>query len=53
MHWICAYDPRAASSNSCLVTITHTKAVNSNFSPKIGCYGNDPLSLNLGYVFIG
>ena len=36
-----------------LVTIVHTKPVNSNFSPKIGCHCNDPLTLNLGYVFIG
>jgi len=36
-----------------LVTIVHTKPVNSNFSPKIGWHGNNPLTLNLGYVFIG
>jgi len=33
--------------------MVHTKPVNSNFSPKIGCHGNDPLTLNLGYVFNG
>ena len=38
---------------NCLVTIVHKKPVNSNFSPKIGYHGNDPLTLNLGYVFIG
>jgi len=29
----------------CLVTIVHTKPVNSNFSPKIGCHGNVPQHL--------
>jgi len=38
---------------NCLVTIARTKPVNSNFSPKIRCHGNDSLRLNLGYVFIG
>jgi len=38
---------------NCLVTIVHTKPVNSSFSPKIGYHGNDPLTLNLAYVFIG
>jgi len=36
-----------------LVTIVHTKPFNSNVSPKIGCHGNDPLTLKLGFVFIG
>jgi len=30
---------------NCLVTIVHTKPVNSNFSPKIGCHGNVPQHL--------
>jgi len=38
------------SITNCLVAIVHTKPVNSNFSPKIGCYGNDPYTLDLGYV---
>ena len=33
--------------------IVHTKSLNSNISPKTGCYGNDPQSLNLGYIFTG
>jgi len=30
---------------NCLVNIVHTKPVNSNFSPKIGCHGNIPQHL--------
>ena len=30
---------------NCLVTVVHTKPVNSNFSPKIGCHGNVPQHL--------
>ena len=29
------------------------KASYSNFSPKIGCHGNDPYTLDLDYVFVG
>jgi len=28
------------SKTNCLVAVVHTKLVNSNFSPKIGCHGN-------------
>ena len=38
---------------NCLVTIVQTKPVNSNFSPKTGYHGNDPLTLHVGYVVIG
>jgi len=38
---------------NCLVTIVKTKPINSNYTPNIGYYGNDPLTLNLDYVFIG
>ena len=30
---------------NCLVHVVHTKPVNSNFSPKIGCHGNVPQHL--------
>jgi len=33
------------SINNCLVAIVHTKPVNSNFSPQIGCHGNVPQHL--------
>jgi len=29
------------------------KASYSNLSPRTGCHGNDPKTLNLDYVFIG
>jgi len=44
---------KAPFITNCLVTIIHEKPINSTFSPKIGCHGNDPLKVDLGYVFIG
>jgi len=38
---------------NCVVAVVDTKPVNSSFSPKNGCHGNDPLTLDLGHVFIG
>ena len=50
---LCWPTTQTPSITNCLVAIIHTKPVNSNISPKIGCHGNNPQSLDLGYVFIG
>jgi len=38
----CQPTTQTPSTTKCLVAIIHTKPINSNFSPKTGCHGNDP-----------
>ena len=38
----CQPTTQTPSITNCTGAIVHTKPVNSNFSPKIGCHGNDP-----------
>ena len=38
----CRSTTQTLSITNCLVAIIHAKPVNYNFSPKIGCHGNDP-----------
>jgi len=38
----CRSTTQTPSITNCLVAIVHTKPVNSNFSPQIGCHGNVP-----------